>query len=75
MSLPHDETVPTPSREDELLTVPQFAHAIGMSVSTIRAWIVRRHVAVVHLGRSVRIPSSEINRLFAAGFVPPLRRR
>ena len=51
-------------------TVVQAAEALNVSNSTIRAWIVQRRLGFVRLGRAVRIPAEEIERLLQAGFVP-----
>ena len=44
-------------------TVGQAAEALGLSVSTLRAWISQRRIGFVRLGRAVRIPAAEIERL------------
>jgi excisionase family DNA binding protein len=54
----------------KFLTVAQAAEALNLSPFTIRAWIARRQIGVVRLGRSVRIPVSEIERLTTQGTVP-----
>ena len=46
-----------------LLTVEQAAQGLGLSVHTVRAWIAKRKIGCVRLGRAVRIPASEIERL------------
>jgi excisionase family DNA binding protein len=51
-------------------TVVEAAHELGISPFTVRAWIQRRRIGFVRLGRSVRIPESEIQRLLTVGFVP-----
>ena len=59
----------------ELRTVEQAANDLSVSVHTIRAWIARRKIACVRLGRAVRVPASEIDRLVEEGTVPvaPMR--
>jgi len=59
------------SAADHMLTVPEAAARLGLSVATIRAWLARRKLGAVHLGRSVRIPESEITRMITRGFIPP----
>jgi excisionase family DNA binding protein len=54
----------------KLLTVVQVAEALGLKQSTIRAWISRRRIGVVHLGRSIRVPVEEVHRLIAEGTMP-----
>ena len=62
------------SAPDRLLTVSE-ADLLGLRVATIRAWTLRRKIGYSKLGRSVRIPESEIDRLVKAGFVPPVPER
>jgi excisionase family DNA binding protein len=61
------ENIPAP---DRMLTVPEAAARLGLSVATIRAWISRRRLAHVHLGRAVRVPESQIAKIISDGFVP-----
>jgi excisionase family DNA binding protein len=56
----------------QLLTVEQAATGLNVSVHTIRAWIARRKLAVVRLGRAVRVPSTEISKLIERGTIPAL---
>lgn len=58
-----------------LRTVEQAAVDLCVSVHTIRAWIARRKIGCVRLGRAVRIPESEITRLIEQGTVPALDER
>jgi excisionase family DNA binding protein len=51
------------------LTVKQSALELNVSISTIRAWIASRKLGHVKLGRSVRIPLEEIERLIQRGTV------
>jgi excisionase family DNA binding protein len=54
-------------------TVEQAATDLNLSVYTIRAWIARRKIAHVRLGRAVRVPVAEIQRLLEQGSVPAAR--
>lgn len=56
----------------EMLTVREAALQLGLSESCLRAWLFRRRIASVRLGRSVRIPAREIQRLIEAGSVPAI---
>ena len=58
-----------------LRTVEQAAGDLNVSTHTIRAWVARRKIGSVRLGRAVRIPSSEIARLIEQGTTPPIRER
>lgn len=53
--------------EMDLLSVPQVADSLGVTASCIRRWILERKITTVKLGRLIRIPSSEIERLVNSG--------
>ena len=53
-----------------VLTTKEFAKAVGWAPVTVRSWIAQGRIEYVKLGRSVRIPVSELNRLIVAGTVP-----
>jgi excisionase family DNA binding protein len=55
--------------------VHEAADECGLSVHTIRSWIVKRKIEYMRLGRTVRIPAAEIRRIKATGTVPALRER
>jgi excisionase family DNA binding protein len=63
------------STRNEMLTCEQAAARLGLKVATLRAWVARRRVGYSKLGRSVRIPAAEVERLIASGFVPALPER
>ncbi|MCA9316112.1 MAG: helix-turn-helix domain-containing protein [Planctomycetes bacterium] len=47
-----------------LLTIPEVAARLKVSVRTVRAWIAARRLAVVRLGpRCVRVEPTEVERL------------
>jgi excisionase family DNA binding protein len=52
----------------ELLSIQSAAERLGISTRTLRTWVWRRRVNSVHIGRCVRIPTSEIARLTKMGF-------
>lgn len=54
------------------LTVAEAATALTVSVPTIRNWISHRRISFVRIGRSIRIPASEIQRLLEDGLVPAI---
>ncbi len=62
----------TKDSSEQLMTVEAASAALGLRPPTIRAWIARRKIGFVRLGRAVRIPESEVRRLIEAGFVPAL---
>jgi len=53
-----------------LLSVPEFASALHITVACARRWVLERRIATVKLGRLVRIPAEEVNRLIEAGLRP-----
>ena len=53
-----------------MLTTEEAAHELGVKESTVRAWIARRRLGFVKLGRCVRIPRSELERIVRQGTVP-----
>jgi excisionase family DNA binding protein len=53
-----------------LVSVPQFANTLGITVSCVRRWILLRKINTIKVGRLVRIPCSEINRLIDIGLRP-----
>lgn len=55
-----------------LLTVGEVAARTGWKPCTVRKKILRRELGYVKLGRSVRIPESELERLISDGFRPAL---
>ena len=55
---------------DQPLTISQAAVALNLSPHTIRAWITQRRLGHIRLGRVIRIPGSEVERLLRDGLVP-----
>ena len=58
-------------RMESLLSVDLWAAKVGIKPSTARAWLHRRKIAYVKVGkRAVRIPLSEAERIIREGYVP-----
>jgi excisionase family DNA binding protein len=57
----------------KLLKEPEAAELLALSQKTVWQWIAERRIGVVRLGRAVRIPLSEIERLMEEGTTPALR--
>ena len=55
--------------QESLFTVAEFSIRIGMSESWTRKTIRSGRITVIRLGRSVRVPESELSRLRLAGMV------
>ena len=56
-----------------LLTIPEFANALRVKPSCVRRWISESKITSVHVGRLVRIPTSEVERIISIGTRPALR--
>lgn len=57
----------------ELLTVDELARRSKRSKGSWRRDIRERRIAVVRLGRNVRIPVEELERLISSGWSEPVR--
>jgi excisionase family DNA binding protein len=53
-----------------MLTVSEAARTLGLRESTLRAWVMRRKISYLKLGRSIRIEQAEIDRLLEQARVP-----
>jgi excisionase family DNA binding protein len=56
--------------QQTLLTNRQFCERLGMSYEWGRKKVQRRQIAFVQIGRSVRIPETELDRFIEANLVP-----
>lgn len=63
-------TNPSKVANNELLTVAQTARILCLQPVTLRLWARRRKIAVHRLGRTVRIPASEVERLLRESLIP-----
>ena len=66
------ERRPRVSNEKQMLTVTEAAAALGIKESTVRAWVSKRKITYVKLGRLVRIPAKEIRMLIERATIPSL---
>src|SRR5262249_39006826 len=57
--------IANPRPADGLLTIPQTAELLGLSVGTIRSWLSQRKLPSVKLGRAVRIKETDARKLIA----------
>jgi excisionase family DNA binding protein len=55
------------SENSRLLTIPEFADALRVKPSCVRRWLSESKVTRVHVGRLVRIPATEIERIVRLG--------
>ena len=54
----------------KLLTVEEFADAVGLKPKTIRAKIWRREIEFVKIGRAIRFKPETAEKLIEVGTVP-----
>jgi excisionase family DNA binding protein len=64
------EARPNDAKHEGLVDVRTAATMLGLTESCLRAWIAQRRIGFVRLGRAVRVPVEEVNRIVQAGFVP-----
>ena len=64
------EPRPRVSDEKQMLTVAEAAAALGIKEATVRAWVSKRKITYVKLGRLVRIPAKEIKMLIERATIP-----
>ena len=57
------------------MKVSEAAEALGLSVACVRAWIASRRIGFVRLGRAIRIPHAEVDRIIQKGTVPAREQR
>jgi excisionase family DNA binding protein len=65
MSIIRDE-----GTKQNLMNVREFAKCLGITTSCVRRWLLEGKIAKVKLGRLVRIPSEERERLIREGLQP-----
>ena len=53
-----------------LLSIPQVAERLGITEAAVRRWVLLRKISVIKVGRLVRVPSTELDRLLADGLRP-----
>ncbi len=57
------ETAPVAKREPKLLRISAAAHELGLHPITVRRWIKAGRIQAVPMGREVRVPRAEVERL------------
>jgi excisionase family DNA binding protein len=54
-------------------SLPQAAEELGVTVSMLRAWIYRRKIPYLKIGRCVRVSDDTIQGIIESGTIPALR--
>jgi excisionase family DNA binding protein len=63
------------AEKTRLVPLPEAADRLGVTVSTIRAWIYRRSVPYTKIGRAVRLSEATIESIIERGTRPALEER
>lgn len=58
-----------------LMTVEQFAEAVGLRPATVRQKIWRRELEFVRIGRAIRFKPETVQKIIERGTVPALERQ
>lgn len=53
-----------------MLSIAEAARQLGLKEGTVRLWISRHKIAHVKLGRAVRVPQEEVERLIKENTIP-----
>lgn len=56
--------------KDQMYRLPEAAKRWNVSVKTARTWVAQGRVAYCRLGRGIRVPLSEVERIIADGYRP-----
>jgi len=56
--------------EQQLLNVQEAAQKLGLKPCTVRAWLARRKLPCVHVGRCIRIPADAIAAFIERNTIP-----
>lgn len=63
-----------PLKTKQMLSVSEAADALGLSEQTIRAWIAKRRMPYVRLGRAIRIPADAVREMVEKCTIPTDKR-
>ena len=68
---------PTPRPRRELFRIHAACTYLGNTVTedTLRAWVFRRQIEAVHIGRAVCIPKDALDELIEKGTVPARKKK
>lgn len=58
-----------------LLNVQEVAIRLGIKPATVRAWILRRKIEFVRVGRAIRIKAEVIDQFVANNTIPSREQR
>jgi excisionase family DNA binding protein len=58
-----------------LLTLPEAGSLLRLKTSTLRAWVLRRKIPYVKVGRLVRVRRADVEALISASIMPARKPR
>jgi excisionase family DNA binding protein len=64
--------MPTLQKVSNMMSLAQAAERLGVTVNCLRAWIYRRKIAYVKVGRCVRVSETTVQEIIARGTIPAL---
>ena len=53
-----------------LLTKQEFSKPLGVTIACVNRWLLEGKIARVKVGRLVRIPAEELDRIISEGYRP-----
>ena len=59
----------------KLLKVTEFAATLNITAACVRRWLLERKITSIKVGRLIRIPESEAQRIVEAGMRPARREK
>jgi excisionase family DNA binding protein len=62
-------------KQKQNLSVFETAEILGVTSFAVRAWIARRIIGHRKLGRAVRVPREEVERMLHDSYTPPMPER
>ena len=67
--------MPAVKRACNLKSLFQAAEELGVTVNTLRAWIYRRKIPYLKIGRCVRVSDETIQQIISRGTMPAREER
>lgn len=69
-SISHSDSLSGKDDQEQLLTLEQTAERLAVSLPTLRAWVWKKKIEVVRIGRCVRIREKIVRELISRNTCP-----
>lgn len=69
-SISHSDSLSSKDDQEQLLTLEQTAERLAVSLPTLRAWVWKKKIEVVRIGRCVRIREKIVQELISRNTCP-----